>query len=139
MTNRDEQAAPSGSSRSVALVDDAPDIRMLLRAQLRTSGDFRVCAEGGDGRAAVEIAREAQPDVMLLDLSMPHLGGLEALPLILAESPLTAVVVLSGAVDAFVTEQAVALGAAGCLSKSLREGPMPDRLRAILREAVSTG
>ena len=121
-------------ARSVAIVDDAAEIRMLLRAQLHKSIDFDVCAEAGNGTDAITIARELRPDVMLLDLSMPQLGGLEALPAILAESPDTAVVILSGAVDAEVSARAAALGAAGCLMKTLSGGPLPDRLRAVLAD-----
>jgi DNA-binding NarL/FixJ family response regulator len=119
---------------SVALVDDAADIRMLLRAQLQADPEFYVCAEGSDGTSAVVIAREGRPDVMLLDLCMPEMDGLDALPLILAESPGTAVVVLSAGVDPEVEARAATLGAAGCLTKTLRAGPLPDRLRAVLAQ-----
>lgn len=121
-------------AHSVAIVDDAAEIRMLLRAQLGGSAEFDVCAEAGDGADAIVIARECRPDIMLLDLSMPRLGGLDALPAILAESPGTAVVILSGSVDADISARAAALGAAGCLTKTLRGGPFPDRLRAVLAD-----
>lgn len=113
---------------TVAIVDDAIDVRLLLRAQLQASAGFEVCAEGGDGREAVEIARLLRPDVMLLDLSMPILDGFGALPLILAASPATRVVILSGSAEWEFAERARGLGAAGCLEKALRLGPFPARL-----------
>lgn len=119
-------------ARSVVIVDDAAEIRMLLRAQLRTSVDFEVCGEGCDGVEAIAIARDLRPDVMLLDLSMPRVGGFEALPLILVESPRTRVVILSGSAQEEIADRAAALGAAGCLTKTLSGGPLPDRLRAVL-------
>lgn len=117
----------------MAIVDDAGEIRMLLRAQLGISSEFDVCAEGANGNEAIAIARGFRPDVMLLDNSMPELDGVDALPRILAESPRTAVVMLSAAADAQTLERAVSLGAAGCLVKSLGAGPLPQRLLEVLR------
>ena len=116
----------------IAIVDDAPEIRLLHRLELSANG-FEVCAEGSDGYEAVEIARNEQPDVMLLDVSMPPgIDGLTALPLILAESPGTQVVLLSGLDDPEVADRACAQGAAGCLVKRLRERPLSACLRELL-------
>jgi len=69
------------------LVDDSADLRFLVRTAVESRGGFEVVGEAGDGRLAIEVARETAPDVILLDLDMPSMGGLEALPLIRDASP----------------------------------------------------
>lgn len=118
----------------VAIVDDSADIRFLWRALLEVSAEFEVCADAGDGQEAIEIARRLRPDVMLLDLSMPGMGGLEALPLILAESPSTKVVVLSGFGKRGFGERAAALGACGFLEKHLPAETLAPRLLDVLAQ-----
>ncbi|WP_375479469.1 ATP-binding protein [uncultured Jatrophihabitans sp.] len=102
---------------SVVIVDDSPDMRLLLRVALRRQGSFAVIGEAGDGEAGVEFARSLKPDVVLLDLAMPGMDGMHALPLIREASPNSAVVVLS----AFESEQAgpaaLAAGAAAYIHK----------------------
>ena len=83
------------ATRSVLLVDDTPDVRMLVRRALERSGGLEVVAEVGDGAAAVEAARHHQPDVVLLDIAMPVMDGLEALPLIRQVAPRATVIMLS--------------------------------------------
>ncbi len=122
----------------VAIVDDSTDIRQLWRRLLEVSPDFEVCADVGDGEAAVEIARRLRPDVMLLDLSMPGTGGLDALPRILAESPATQVVVLSGFGKRSYAERAFASGARGYLEKHLPAETLCARLLAVLKDGPDT-
>lgn len=117
----------------IAIVDDSEDIRALFRAQLVGDAELQVCAEGADGQSAIDIARRLQPDVMLLDLSMPGMSGLDALPLILAASPDTAVIVLSGFGRRGFADAAYALGARGFLEKNLPVGSLSDRVLAVLR------
>jgi two-component system response regulator DesR len=119
----------------VAIVDDSPEVRELWRAALETGGGFEVCAEGGDGAEAVEIAGRLRPDVMLLDLSMPGVGGLEALPRIRAASPGTRVVVVSSFGRRRFGETSSALGAAGFLDKHHPANTLCTRLREVLAEA----
>ena len=116
----------------IAVVDDSPDIRALFCAELAAGVDFEVCADAADGAGAVDIARRLQPDVMLLDLAMPGMSGLDALPLILAASPATAVIVLSGFGRRGYAESAGALGARGFLEKNLPVGGRCRRLRQVL-------
>ena len=116
----------------IAVVDDSPDIRALFCAELIAGGDFDVCADAADGQGAIDIARRLRPDVMLLDLSMPGMSGLDALPQILAASPATAVVVLSGFGRRGYAESACALGARGFLEKNLPVGGLARRLREVL-------
>jgi PAS domain S-box-containing protein len=103
---------------SVILIDDVFEVRMLLRSALRISGRYNVVAEGSNGEEAIELAKLNRPDVVVLDMSMPVMDGLEALPRILEVSPDTRVVVYTGFDEHGLAEQARALGAAGFLQKS---------------------
>jgi signal transduction histidine kinase/ActR/RegA family two-component response regulator len=110
------------------LVDDTPDIRLLLRAALEGSGRFTVVAEAGDGAAGVRAVGAAQPDVVLLDLAMPLLDGLEALPLIRAAAPGARVVVLSGFESATMRRRAHAAGAHVYLQKGINPFDVVDQV-----------
>src|SRR5262245_12826011 len=96
---------------TIVVVDDAPDVRLLLKTQLRLSGELEVVGEGSDGYEAVELASTHRPALMLLDVSMPGLDGLAALPLVLDVSPATRVVMFSGFEEAGLAEHTRTLGA----------------------------
>jgi PAS domain S-box-containing protein len=110
-------AATTGSLR-VVLVDDSADVRTLVRTQLRLSGAAVVEGEGADGADAVDLARRLQPDAMLLDVSMPGMDGLEALPRVLECSPHTRVVMFSGFDEEPLALRALQLGATSYLTKT---------------------
>ena len=109
-------SAPTTPLR-VLVVDDTPDIRLLLKVALEGQGQFSVVAEAGDGRAGIDLARVHQPDVVLLDLAMPIMDGLEALPLIRQASPQSRVIVLSGFETASMAERVINEGASGFIQK----------------------
>ena len=115
-------------SHRVLIVDDHPLTRDALGTLLAGSG-FRVVGEAENGEDAVRVAQETQPDVVLLDLSMPGTDGLTALPAVRAAAPSAAVVVLtaSGTDDNLLA--AIRGGAAGYLMKS----EPPDRIVDFLR------
>lgn len=80
----------------VVVVDDDPDIRLMLRLAFEHDGRLTVVAEAADGAAAADVARRAQPDLVLMDFSMPVVDGLVALPLVRAATgPETTVVIMS--------------------------------------------
>lgn len=103
--------------RTVLIVDDVADLRMLLRMSLEFDEDFEVVAEAGDGLEAITQAERHQPDLVVLDLSMPVLDGLEALPRILAVAPAARVIVVSGFAGSRLREPAMAAGAVAYLEK----------------------
>jgi DNA-binding NarL/FixJ family response regulator len=94
----------------VLLCDDSPQIRELVRVVLELEGN-EVVSEAENGREAVDEAERHQPDVVLLDLSMPVMDGLEALPEIKRVAPEARIVVLSGFDNERLVSQALALGA----------------------------
>jgi signal transduction histidine kinase len=95
----------------VLLVDDVPDLRFLLRVVLETDGSFEVVGEAGDGESAVELCGLTRPDVIILDLSMPTMDGLEALPRLREVAPDATIAVLSGFEGARVASSTTRLGA----------------------------
>ncbi len=104
---------------SVVLIDDSADLRLLMRLAMDQSADFELVGEAGDGRAGVEVARVWQPDLVLLDIAMPVMDGLQALTLIREECPSAVVVVLSSFGDrSGLPKQATALGAHAFVQKS---------------------
>ncbi|HEV2891933.1 MAG TPA: response regulator transcription factor [Frankiaceae bacterium] len=123
----------------IALVDDAEEMRLLVSLSLTLTGDFAVVGEAGNGRDAVAIAARHRPDLMLLDLSMPEMDGLEALPLVLKASPCTRVVVFSGFDEAQLGREARALGALGYIEKGTPLEELGARLKAYLDGRLQSG
>ncbi len=97
------------------VIDDTRDIRELLSMVLTRSG-MEVVGEAGDGQAGVEVVRAERPDVVLLDLAMPVMDGVEALPIIRELVPDARIIVLSAFAGA-VKEQVLDWGADGYLEK----------------------
>lgn len=117
----------------VLLADDTFTVRFLLRQALEASGAFEVVAEAGDGQEAVDQAILHRPELVLLDLAMPVMDGLQALPRIRAGAPDSVVVVLSGFNAERMEPQAVALGAAGYLEKSGSPIRLVESILALIR------
>ena len=111
----------------VLIVDDCVDMRMLVRLFLERRDGVRVVGEAGNGRLGIQMARELQPDLVLLDLAMPEMDGLEALPDILTAAPAAKVIVLSG-FDQRIGKQALAAGATQFVQKG---GGLEDLMRAV--------
>ncbi len=117
---------------TIVIVDDAPEVRLLLRTRLGMSGRLRVVGEGADGAEAIALAERHQPSLMLLDVSMPGMDGLEALPRVLAASPPTRVVLYSGFEEQGLVQRAQQLGAAAFIEKSAPVDSLVERLLAVL-------
>lgn len=120
------------AAQRVLVVDDADDVRALVRAILGMDGRFCVAGEAADGVAAIEQAQALQPDLVLLDLSMPVLDGLEALPGIRTAAPRAAVVVLTGFAEDSTRAAADEVGATGYLVKDNLVGQLGPSLARIL-------
>lgn len=102
----------------VLLADDHPVVRRGLRAILETQRDIEVCGEAADGREAVDLAKKAKPDLVLLDLTMPAMNGLEVTTALREHSPETDVLVLSMHFSEELAREVLRCGALGYMLKS---------------------
>lgn len=124
--------AGEGTRPTVLVVDDAAEVRTLVRARLRMSGLVEVVGEAGDGAEALGLVTALRPDLVLLDVSMPVMDGLDALPRILQASPQTRVVMYSGFQEEGLAHRALELGAAAFLEKATALDTLAEELTAIL-------
>jgi DNA-binding NarL/FixJ family response regulator len=126
-------------AESVLIVDDHPLTREALSALLTQHG-FSVLGQAGDGEEAIGLARRLQPNLVLLDLSMPGLPGLEALPRLREAAPSCEVVVLTASGTEENLLAAIRGGAAGYLLKSEPPGRIAEFLRGVAQgEAALSG
>jgi DNA-binding NarL/FixJ family response regulator len=116
---------------SVLLVDDHPVVRSGLRALLATVPDVEVVGEAADGAAAVELARDCRPDVVLMDLGLPVLDGIAATRQIVEIVPGTAVLVLTMHEDPDTVGAALRAGASGYLLKGVDQATLLDALHVV--------
>lgn len=116
----------------VVVVDDTPQIRVLVRLMLETAG-FEVVGEGSDGAEGIALVEALEPDVVLLDISMPVMDGLHAIPLMRGASPQTAIVVLTG-FDGLPVEEALTQGAVAAVQKTSDLETLPQAIRDALNE-----
>ena len=107
------------TARRILIADDHDAARRGIRALIETHSDWTVCAEASDGSDAVEKARRFRPDVVLLDVSMPRLNGLDAAREIRRVAPRTQTVVLTTHVADQLAGEARRAGAANVIVKSL--------------------
>ena len=118
---------------SVVVCDDVPELRRLARTVLEEGGEMQVVGEAADGREALEVIERLQPDVVVLDLSMPELDGLEAIPLIHQIAPKAEICVFSGFEEGKVAEVALHLKA----NRYVRKGAPLEELRSAVRELAA--
>ncbi|PYI66762.1 DNA-binding response regulator [Arthrobacter livingstonensis] len=116
----------------VVIVDDQPLIRTGLRMIVESQADMFVAGEGGDGAGAVDLARTAAPDVMLLDIRMPGTGGIEAVAGVLAASGATRIIMLTTFDVEHYVYDSLRAGASGFLLKDVT----PEHIIAGIRTVV---
>jgi DNA-binding NarL/FixJ family response regulator len=121
------------TSIRVLLVDDHPGFRQAVASVLATEKDFEVVGEAGDGRQALEMARELMPDVILMDVSMPLMEGTEATRRIKAELPYVKIVVLTVFDWEHCVFEAVKCGAETYLQKTFEPQALYRTLRGVMR------
>jgi DNA-binding NarL/FixJ family response regulator len=115
----------------ILLADDHVVMRRGLRLLLESQPGFQVVAEASDGREAVEQAETAKPDVVVLDIAMPNLGGIEAAERIAAALPQAHIVILSMHSDEGYVLRALKAGVKGYLLKDSAEGDLVEAIKAV--------
>lgn len=101
----------------VAVVDDSAEMRVALRLLLRLFPNVELVAEGGNGKEALDCVRAFHPDILIMDVQMPVLNGLEATRQIVDLAIPTRVILISFYLDSFIRERAAVVGAWGLLRK----------------------
>src|SRR5207245_4152001 len=117
--------------------DDSPALRELLAAILEQSLAFDVIAQASDGRQAIQLAASHLPDLVIIDIAMPGMSGLDAIPEISKRSPRSKIVVLSGMDPDAMSAKALARGADGFVPKGLRAEDLVDRISGAYEAAIA--
>src|SRR5215831_8560191 len=115
----------------ILLADDHTVVRDGLRALLEKQPDMSVIAEAADGRDSVRLAEEQTPDVVVMDIAMPNMNGIEATRRILAANPRTAVVILSMHQDESYVLRSLKAGAKGYLLKDSLRSDVIEAIRSV--------
>jgi DNA-binding NarL/FixJ family response regulator len=119
-------------AKSVLIVDDVEIIRLALCELFTSEADFDVCGEAENGREAIEKAQELHPDLIVLDLSMPVMNGIEAARVLRRSMPAVPLIVFSEYCDVFSEEEAHSVGVSAMVSKSEHMSVLLEKARALL-------
>jgi len=118
---------------SVLIVDDHGIVREGLQRVLEATDDIRVCGEASDGREALEVSEKCSPDVAILDITMPRLGGLETLNRLREKHPKIKAILLSVHGDAPFVQTAISLGADGYVLKNSHPDEIVTAVHAVMK------
>ena len=130
-------AKPSASTSSsvsnirIVVADDHPVVRFGVRNMLQNEPGFQVVGEAEDGDDAITQTLELEPDILLLDLAMPRLPGLEAMRAIMTKSPRVKIVLLTSTISVQQIIEALQIGARGIVLKDSVVGDLGQALRAV--------
>ena len=122
---------------SVLLAEDHAVVRQGLRTLLETEGHFEIAGQAQTGREAVEMAARLHPDVILMDIAMPVLNGIEATRQIMAANPAAKVLSLSAHSDDEYIERVTAVGAVGFLEKQTSAEILAQAIQAVAKGKTS--
>lgn len=132
-------AEPEQPRIRVVLADDHAALRAPLAAYLELAGDIEVVGEAGDGQEAIDQTKQFEPDVLMLDLNMPNVSGLEALPVVRRECPSTRVLVLTGRDETPFIMKALRAGANGYILKTATEAQLVNAVRDVYSGGMVLG
>jgi len=121
---------------TILLADDHSMLRAGLKLLLESQSDFKVVAEASSGLEALDLASKLQPDLILLDLSMPGLGGLDALPSLRKSVPVAKILILTMHDDPQYLRTALKNGASGYVLKKAADAELTSAIRSVLRGEI---
>ena len=121
----------------VLIVDDNCFVRQALTEIFKDEADFDVCGEAANGREAVRVAQLLNPDLIVLDLAMPVMNGLDAARLLRRIMPAVPLIMYSGIGDKLVEQQARYIGIAALISKAEAPGTLVSKARTVLSQRAS--
>jgi len=122
----------SGPTIRIVVADDHPVVRFGVRNILTADLGFSVVGEAEDGDVAITETLEKEPDILLLDLQMPRLPGLEAMRAIMSRSPRVKIVLLTSTISTQQVIEALQIGARGIVLKDAVSGELSEALRAVI-------
>ena len=131
------ESAPPGSTIRLLVVDDHPPMRFGLVALVRSQPDMEVIAEAADGEEAIEVYEDVRPDVVLMDLRMPGMGGVEAIIAIRKSDPAARIIVLSTYDMDEDIHRAIQSGAKSYLLKDMSTEEVAETIREVHRGGTS--
>lgn len=123
--------------RSVLIVDDNPLIRQVIREAFRRAGDFEVCGEADNGQDAIDKTRLLHPSLVIMDVSMPVVNGMDATRAVKKLSPEITVIMYSLYEAIFLEKEAKKVGAAAIVSKTDAVGTLIGKARELLYDRQS--
>lgn len=115
----------------IVMADDVDVVRLGVSALLSTVGDFEVVAQAANGEEAVAAVKKFSPDVVILDLEMPKMSGVEAAKVIKFQYPQTKILILSGFENEKYVTQILKSGAGGYVVKNVAKAELADAIRAV--------
>jgi DNA-binding NarL/FixJ family response regulator len=124
-------------ARSILVVDDNPAIRKLVCAHFTRQEDFEICGEAGNGREAIEKAKALHPALIVTDLVMPVMNGLEETRVLKSLMPSVSVIIYSAHTDASVEREDLMAGASAVVSKTDPIAVLIEKTRELLDEIAA--
>jgi two-component system, chemotaxis family, chemotaxis protein CheY len=119
-------------AKAVLVVDDNAAMRQTLCELLQSQADVDVCGEAENGKDAIEKAQELRPDLIVLDLSMPVMNGLDAARVLKRRMPAVPLIMYSAYGDAFSEQEARSVGISALVSKSEHVSVLVEKARSLL-------
>jgi len=119
------------------VVDDNASIRQALCRVFTSEAEFDLCGEAENGRDAIEKAQTLHPDLIVMDLSMPVMNGIDAARTLKTLMPMVPVIIFSEYSDVFSEQEALSAGVSALVSKSEHVSVLIDRVRALLYPAAA--
>lgn len=117
----------------IVIIDDHEIVRRGISAILQGDHEFQVVGEAADGKEALRIVRETQPDVALVDVRLPEISGIELCYRIQREAPQTQVLILTGYLDGNVVRECIRAGAKGYVLKDVVSTDLRRNIRELMR------